>query len=79
MKSWKRIALFTIVLSALGGGATVAAVTTGAEEAAAMPCCMRHCDAGYDRCVMLCEGDPECEDMCWDRFYTCYNNCTHSC
>lgn len=79
MKSWKRIAVFTVVLSALAGGATVAAVTTGAEDASALPCCERSCDWGYDRCVNACDGDFECEDFCWDRWDTCYANCSPSC
>lgn len=81
MKSWKRIAMFTVVLGALASGATVAAVTTGAQEAAAVPCCDAGCDWGYNRCVATCEsrGGEDCDLTCFDKYLPCYSNCESSC
>ena len=57
----------------LGAGAAVATVTTGAEEAAAAPCCSS-CPS-LQECIAECGGNTTCESFC----RTCVRICSPSC
>jgi len=70
LRALRRFLACAVVITAV----LAAVVLFAPEEAVAAPCCDA-CDLRLTTCLAGCGGLPTCEDHCFTRAETCFNNC----
>lgn len=70
VKAIHRFLICAVVIT----GVLSAVVLLAPEAAVAAPCC-NACDLRLTTCLAGCGGLPSCEDRCFVRAETCFNNC----
>jgi len=70
LKALRRFLVCAVVIT----GLLTAVVLFAPQEAVAAPCC-DSCDVRLANCLAGCGGLPLCEDRCFLRAETCFENC----